>query len=552
MASSNQLRTILLTSTIGIAALWGCADGEDDTPTEPNGGSAGTGSGNEGGRDDDGGADSGGTSSGGTSSAGKGGSSSAGTSTGGGTAGTAGSAVGGTGSGGEPGENGGEPGEIIGGAGGEGGESGGNTGPHTGPTLDYKFDVGLGLAVLDSSGNALDGLLSLTGWNPLGRNGASLSLLGGLLPTTYVTVPAGPFKDAKATTIAAWVKLTDNAPWSRIFDFGGTGVDAATRFMYLTTNTGAGMRFSYYGGVAEREATVTTATTLPLNVWKHVAVTLAANGEQAIYVDGFPAAKATTIAIPPSELEPLGPSSWLGKSRFADAGFAGQMDDFKVYDRVLSAAELATLAFPKSDYTRIPFDEASGLIGDDLSDRAADATLSEGVTWASGRLGAAAVLSGEAQYVTLANPIAGCTSELTVALWVRHDAANAWSRIFDFGGTSDNFMYLAPIAAEGKLQLSIYKGGLENKVLSATTVPPDGTWHHVAVTVNAAAATVFIDGASVGSAPTPITPAVLGATNEHWLGKSRFPDPYFKGAFDEVRISCRAFTPDEIRNLAFR
>lgn len=557
LSSSKHLRKLLLTSTIGIASLWGCADGEEDSPTNPSGGSAGSAGSagragtpsNEGGRDD-GGADSGGS----AGTAGKGGGNSAGTSTQGG---HAGSSTGGTTNGGEPGENGGEPGEVNGGAGGDvgaGGEAGGNTGPHTGPVLEYNFDAGLGLSILDTSGNLLNGVLSLVAWSPQGRNGASISLLGGLLPLTYVNVPAGPFKDAKATTIAAWVKLSANDPWHRIFDFGGTGTGAATRFMYLTPNGGGGLRFSYYGGDAAREATVTTTTTLPLNVWKHVAVTLAANGEQAIYVDGFQAAKASGVAIPPSELEPLGAASWLGKSRFdSDAGFAGQMDEFKVFDRVLSAAELAALAFPKSDYTRLPFDEGSGTTSDDRSDRNVDATLSGGVTWATGRLGAAAVLSGDAQFVTLNNPIAGCTNELTVALWVRHDAAGNWARIFDFGGTEDNFMFLTPSTHEGKLQLSIFRQGAEKFVVSATTVPPNGTWHHVAVTVNTTAATVYVDGESVGSVAGALTPAQLGPTNEHWLGKSRFPatDPYFKGAVDEVRISCRAFTPDEIKNLAF-
>jgi hypothetical protein len=100
----------------------------------------------------------------------------------------------------------------------------------------------------------------------------------------------------------------------------------------------------------------------------------------------------------------------------------------------------------------------------------------------------------------------------------------------------------------------MYRQGAEKVVVSATTIPPDGTWHHLAVTVNATAARVFVDGSGVGNVDEPLTPAKLGPTNEHWLGKSRFSatDPYFKGAVDEVRISCRAFTPDEIKNLAFR
>jgi hypothetical protein len=35
-----------------------------------------------------------------------------------------------------------------------------------------------------------------------------------------------------------------------------------------------------------------------------------------------------------------------------------------------------------------------------------------------------------------------------------------------------------------------------------------------------------------------------------YLGRSRAQDPYLNGAIDELRIACRAFTPDEIKNFS--
>ena len=442
---------------------------------------------------------------------------------------------------------------------GDAGAGGEDSGPHMGPTLKYSFDEGTGTTAFDSSGNELDADLSLAAWTAQGRNGAALQLAGGKPATDFVSVPAGSLQGAEAMTIAAWVKVAENAMWSRIFDFGTAGVGVDTRFMYLTPNTPEGLRFSFFGGAVEREVVLTTGTVLPVNVWKHVAVTLAANGDGSIYIDGFPAAKKAGPAVSPAEIEPLAAASWLGKSRFdPDPGFNGAIDEFAIYDRILSASEIASLASPKGDYTRLSFDEGVGTTSSDLSERAANATLEGGVTWSSGRLGAAAVLSGEAQFITLDNPLGGCTDELTVALWVKHTAAHNWARIFDFGGTNDNFMFLTPSTADGKLHLGIHpnpKTGPETMLTSATTIPANDTWHHVAVVVAPAVATLFVDGDPVGNVANPVTPAMLGPTNEHWLGKSRFVDigdPYFSGAFDEVRISCRAFTSDEIRNLAFR
>jgi hypothetical protein len=512
----------------------------------------------------------GGKSTAGSSNAGTAGKSTAGSSNGGsagsGTAGTAGTVTGGADAGGAAGEGGtaggggagattdggmggtGDPG----GAGGEGGQP--DVGPHQNPRLAYHFDENAGTVVADSSGRELDATLSQAAWTADGRNGAAMSLAGGASPPPqYATVPAGVFDGAKALTIATWVKEAAHAPWTRVFDFGNAvTANAQERFMYLALNSTAGVRFSYFGGAPTNEPTVTTGTALPLNVWKHVAVTMAENGEQAIYIDGFPAAKATNAPVPLSELQHIPAQSFLGRSRFPDAGLQGAMDEFIVYDRVLSSDEIAVLADPKSDYTRLPFDEAQGTTSADVSDRAADAVLNGGATWTTGRLRAGVQLSGTDQYVTLTNPIAGCTTELSISLWVKHLEAKNWSRILDFGGTSDNFMFLAPNTHEGKMFFTLHTATRETAVTINNTIPVENVWHHLAVIITPTVGSVYVDGEVVGNMPNPVTPTELGVTNEHWLGKSRFPDPYFNGAFDEVRIMCRALTPDEVKNLAFQ
>jgi hypothetical protein len=540
-------------------AIAGCDDSEDGVTFTAGTSSSGTG----------------GKSTAGSANAGNGGKASAGSNSTAGSSGaqaTGGENEGGSSvSGGAPGVDAGAP-AVEGGASpvagasgtdaGAGGEAGDDTGPHQTPRLEYGFDENSGTSISDSSGRGLDATLTQAAWASQGRSGSALALSGGILPAQYASVPAGVFAGAKATTIAAWVKLAANPIWARVFDVGNAAAGLDTRFMYLALDSNlngkTGVRFSYFGGSPENEAVVTTGTVLPLDVWKHLAVTMAENGEQAIVIDGFPAAKSSTVAIPPSELEPLSAVSYLGKSRFdGDAGFQGAMDDFVVYDRVLSSTELGVLAAPKSDYTRLAFDEGAGSTSEDASDRAADATLSSGATWSSGRLGAAVQVSGVEQYVTLDNPIAGCTTELSISMWVKHVAAANWARIFDFGGITNNFMFLTPSTHEGKLFFTLKSAARETAITSDTTIPPDSAWHHLAVVVNATVATVYIDGEVAGSVATPVTPTELGATNEHWLGKSRFSgangtDPYFNGAFDEVRISCRAFTVDEVRNLAFK
>ena len=550
---SKKPLALLLTCSVSCATALSCDDREDAVP----GGTAGSLAGGMAGM-----------STAGSANAGTAGEPTAGTANGGtagtSTAGTAGAAGGGADAGGAAGEGGSAGGGDAGartdggagGAGGEGGEGGEpDVGPHQTPRLAYHFDENAGTVVADSSGRDLDATLSQAAWTADGRNGPALSLAGGPQPPPqYATVPAGVFDGAKALTIATWVKEAARSPWTRLFDFGNAATsDAQERFMYLALNSNAGVRFSYFGGAPTSEPTVTTGTALPLNVWKHVAVTMAENGEQAIYIDGFPAAKATNAAVPLAELQHIPAQSFLGRSRtpFPDAGFQGAMDEFFVYDRVLSSDEIAVLADPKSDYSRLPFDEGQGTTSADLSDRAADAVLNGGATWTTGRLRAGVQLSGTDQYVTLTNPIAGCTTELSISLWVKHLEAKNWARILDFGGTSDNFMFLTPSTHEGKMHFTLHTATRETAVTIVDTIPVENVWHHLAVVITPTVGSVYVDGEVVGNMPNPITPTELGVTNEHWLGKSRFPDPYFNGAFDEVRILCRALTPDEVKNLAF-
>ena len=93
--------------------------------------------------------------------------------------------------------------------------------------------------------------------------------------------------------------------------------------------------------------------------------------------------------------------------------------------------------------------------------------------------------------------------------------------------------------------------GVFDLVTPTEPIPADDAWHHVAVTVDASNVTLYADGAMVAQQASPaVTPADFAGTTDNWLGRSQFSDPGLDGAIDELRISCRAYTPDEIAMLA--
>lgn len=425
--------------------------------------------------------------------------------------------------------------------------------------VHYDFE-GTGTIVADSSGRALNGTLSDPAARTTeGRIGNALSMSAD--DTQYVELPDGVLAGVDDFTIAVWVKYDAIGAWSRIYDFGNGLTGADNRFMYLTPNDANGIHVSSFGGSPENESILTTGTQLPTSVWKHIALT-GSGGDRTLYIDGFPAAQVVGQPdVPPLEMEPLAGQSWLGHSRFgADPGFGGTMDDFRIYSRVLTATEIADLAWPGADYSYWRFDEGTGTDSVDSSDHAIPTALAGGATWdPAGRLGSAVSLPGAIagaagpHVVLSANPLADCTQEMTVAAWVKLRSLDNWARIFDFGSAS-TFVYLAPTDGAGTHFAMVAAGGAFDMVSPSPLIAADNTWHHIAVTVAAdGTVTMYADGSNAFQAVSDVvTPGDLGELTDLWLGKSRFLDPYLNGSIDDLRVSCRAYTADEIKNLSYR
>lgn len=427
--------------------------------------------------------------------------------------------------------------------------------------LHYAFEDS-GTTVTDTSGAAKNGTLTdATAWTANGRIGRALQMTGDNPAIKYVSMPDGVLTGVTDFSISFWVKLNTVSAWARIYDFGNGQPDPANRFMYFSVNgfigPNHGVMASSYGGAPTNENALTSQTQLPTGVWKQIVIT-GHNGDRTIYIDGFPAVSVTGGPIvAPQEMEPISAQSWLGKSRFPDPGLDGTLDEFKIYNRVLTQTEIEDLAWPKHDYSDWRFDETSGSTATDSSDNAIPTALAGGVTWTTGRLGGAIDFPGGAggaagPTVTLGtNPLATCTNQLTVSAWVKLHALTPWSRIFDFGNGTTSFIYLAPTDGAGVHFAMVSPTGVFDLVSTTQPLAGDDTWHHVAVTVDTASlATIYVDGNAIGSATTTVPVSDFANVTDLWLGKSRFPDPYLNGSMDELRIGCRALTADEIKNLA--
>jgi hypothetical protein len=111
--------------------------------------------------------------------------------------------------------------------------------------------------------------------------------------------------------------------------------------MFLTTcNSYTNvMRFAIKNGGSEQ--TVDCKAKLPMQQWKHVAVTMGKD-KTTVYVDGVEAGSSTGITIRPSDVSPV--LNYLGRSQFpSDPFMTADLDDVRIYNYAVSADDVKTM-----------------------------------------------------------------------------------------------------------------------------------------------------------------------------------------------------------------
>lgn len=172
----------------------------------------------------------------------------------------------------------------------------------------------------------------------LGMVGNALTLASASM--AYVSLPRGIISPLEEASFVTWVKLKSGATYQRIFDFG---VDTST-FMYLVNagNTGL-LRFRISSTALSKNQVLEGTQALPVGKWVHVAVTIGDSGV-SLYVDGAQVAQQAPAALRPSDLGDT-TNNVIGRSPFpADPYLDGQIDEFRIYNRVLSSAEIGRIA----------------------------------------------------------------------------------------------------------------------------------------------------------------------------------------------------------------
>jgi hypothetical protein len=196
----------------------------------------------------------------------------------------------------------------------------------------WAFDDGTGTTADDSSGHGHHAVLrGLPSWTT-GKYGGAIKLDGIAQYVEVLTLAGAAFPTNG--TIAIWAKSpfpgTDNRPLFDRYDLDRP---------HLHIRQYGGPKLQIEGQLVDAGSSFTTSFDVPPDAWFRVVVTWDLVSRQGnIYLGDTLVA---TKVIPPT-WEPSGQQVVFGRAACC-GGFAGDIDDVRLYDRPLTASEVAQL-----------------------------------------------------------------------------------------------------------------------------------------------------------------------------------------------------------------
>ncbi len=190
----------------------------------------------------------------------------------------------------------------------------------------WGFNEGTGSGAADVSGFANGGAINGAGWTTQGRFGGGMSFNGG---SSEVDVPDANSLDlTSGMTLEAWVKPASSSPtWKAI-------VDKNTDRYYLMASSDTSGYPAVGATFTSGNLNVYGAQTLPVGVWSHLAGTY--DGSRLrLYLNGTQIASTAHAPSLTTSTDPL----MIGADVYGEF-FQGTIDEIRIYNRALSAAEI--------------------------------------------------------------------------------------------------------------------------------------------------------------------------------------------------------------------
>lgn len=209
-----------------------------------------------------------------------------------------------------------------------------------------------------------------------------------------------------------------------------------------------------------------------------------------------------------------------------------------------------------------------GLLAEYLFDQDTGATVPNTATGPSA-VGAATVVNGNdslwtgdslrftgganssttADWVRLPDGILSGKQSATITVETKFDAsmASSFHFLWNIGNDTTTSYYFASLRDKARTAITTSSNAGEANARTASTLAAD-RWYSVTSVIDGASGTIsfYIDGVRVARTATALTPASITAQTLNTIGRSPWPDPFYKGDVSTFRVYDRALTDTEV------
>lgn len=425
----------------------------------------------------------------------------------------------------------------------------------------WKMDENTGTTGYDSSGNGKTGTLGngtagyVPSWSS-GKFGSGLNFDGtddNISIGDHDIYSFGNGTSDIGFTASAWVYATNgisryivhkNSEWR------------------LRLNTNGYVACSATDNSTTSDIGRTTGIALSTGAWHYVTCTYDGSGVNAgfkIYVDGI---RSDTIDDPSGTsyiaMENLSTIVDVGTISVSSPSyvFSGKIDDVRIYNRALSAAEVRQLySWAPGSKAEWNMDENVGQYAYDTSGSGNHGVLgslstaeSTDPVWGTGKYGGAMKFDGvdDVAIVSDSDSLSYPYNTMSATAWVKRSGNPVASEWILLKGNSP-WEYGMNIYTSGVIEADLWQsGGSSSNNLSSTTVVTDGRWHHVAMTTDGASMKMYIDGV-LEKIDTTYVGVMSNTAASLYIGdRPEAANSFLDGSVDSVRLYDYALTAGQI------
>lgn len=162
----------------------------------------------------------------------------------------------------------------------------------------------------------------------------------------------------------------------------------------------------------------------------------------------------------------------------------------------------------------------------------------------------------DAAYVEMPGDLFENQDTLTISAWIQNKTGAANYAALYFGGKNmadSSYWLMNPCNYSGNYK-SVFTNSIDSSKPYSTeagiaNTASDADWHLYTTVITSGAITSYYDNAKCGTAELSRTVSDFGTGLAAYMGRSCYPDPFFKGSLRDVRVYDFALTESEVEEL---